>query len=288
MIYPFMEKHSKTFPVVKMAQIFEIHRSDYYAWKNKASLRNHKGKEDQRLIKKIEEIQKKSKNSFGSPRMTDKLKSEGESINHKKVSRLMRENRLNFKKKKKYKVTTESNHKKPVAPNILNRDFHAEIPNHKWVSDITYIQTAEGWLYLCVILDLYSRKVVGWAVSSRIDSDLILKAFWAAVILRNPPKGLIFHSDRGVQYCSDRFRNALKSRGMVQSMSRKGNCWDNACSESFFKSIKTEWLYDEKFRSRQEARNMVFEYIEVFYNRYRTHSVIGYMAPDEYEFKRVA
>lgn len=288
MIYPFIEKHCKTFPVVKMADIFEIHRSDYYAWKNHSLKRDRRQKEEIRIVNKIADIQKKSKNSFGPPKMTDKLNSEVEKINHKKVSRLMRENDLNFKKKKKYKVTSESNHKKPVAPNLLNREFHAETPNQKWVSDITYIQTTEGWLYLCVILDLYSRKVVGWSVSTRIDTDLILKAFWAAGMHRKPPKGLIFHSDRGVQYCSIRFRNALKSKGMIQSMGRKGNCWDNACAESFFKSNKTEWLYDEDFKTRKEAGNIVFEYIEVFYNRYRTHSVIGYMTPDDYELKMVA
>lgn len=288
MIYPFMEEHAETFPVVKMAAIFEIHRSDYYTWKKNAPKREHRQKEENRIISKIIDIQKKSKSSFGSPKVTDKLNTDGEIINHKKVSRIMRENDLNFKKKKKFKVTTDSNHKKPVAPNILNREFHAKSPNQKWVSDITYIQTAEGWLYLCVILDLYSRKIVGWAVSSRINTDLILKAFWAAVMLRKPPKGLIFHSDRGVQYCSGRFRNALKSNGMIQSMSRKGNCWDNACAESFFKSIKTEWLYDEYFKTRLEAGNMIFEYIEVFYNRYRNHSVIGYMTPDQYELDMVA
>ncbi len=215
-------------------------------------------------------------------------KEKGTPINHKKVARLLRENGLNHRMKKKFRITTNSKHNHNVSPNLLNRDFSATAPNQKWVSDITYIWTAEGWIYLCVIIDLYSRKVVGWSVSSRIDTNLLLMAFWHAVQLRNPPKGLIFHSDRGSQYCSKRFRNALKSKLMLQSMSRKGDCWDNACAETFFKSIKTEWLYDEIFENRQEAKNVLFEYIEVFYNRQRKHSYLGYRTPDMYESKCVA
>ena len=156
------------------------------------------------------------------------------------------------------------------------------------MSDITYIWTAEGWLYLCVVLDLFSRKVVGWAVSSRIDKDLLLMAFWYAVQTRNPGKGLIFHSDRGSQYCSIKFRRALKSLKIRQSMSRKGDCRDNVCAETFFKSLKSEWLYDVNFNSRQEAKNVLYEYIEIFYNRQRSHSYLGYNSPEKYELESVA
>lgn len=288
MMYQFIQDHSDTFPVVKMAKTLDIRRNRYYRWVNSSVKRQHQLSNENEIIGKIKEIQKKSRFSYGSPRITDDLKDNGTPINHKKVARLLRENGLNHRMKKKFRITTDSKHAHKISPNRLNRDFSATAPNQKWVSDITYIWTAEGWIYLCVIIDLYSRKVVGWSVSSRIDTNLLLMAFWHAVQLRNPPKGLIFHSDRGSQYCSKRFRNALRSKRMLQSMSRKGDCWDNACAETFFKSIKTEWLYDEIFESRQEAKNVLFEYIEVFYNRQRKHSYLGYRAPDIFESKCVA
>ena len=288
MKYQFILDNSETFPVGKMSVTLDVHRSSYYYWLKTSEKRNTKLNEEQKLVSEIEIIQEKSKYSYGTPRITDALKKKNFDINHKKVARILHENKLNHRMKKKFKITTDSNHKFKASPHILKRDFTATAPNQKWVSDITYIWTAEGWLYLCVVLDLFSRKVVGWAVSSRIDKDLLLMAFWHAVQLRNPGKGLIFHSDRGSQYCSIRFRKALNSFGMVQSMSRKGNCWDNACAETFFKSLKSEWLYDENFTSRQEAKNVLFEYIEIFYNRQRSHSYLGYKSPEEYEIKSVA
>jgi putative transposase len=288
MKYRFISNNSDTFPVGKMAKVFNIHRSNYYRWLRSSNTREQKNNEEQELVNEIKEIQDKSRFSYGTPRVTDALKNKNLVVNHKKVARLLRGNGLNHRMKRKFRITTDSNHNFKSSPNFLNRDFDATAPNKKWVSDITYIWTAEGWLYLCVIIDLFSRKVIGWSVSSRIDADLLLRAFWNAVQQRNPGKGLIFHSDRGSQYCSIRFRNALKSRGMIQSMSRRGNCWDNACAETFFKSLKSEWIYDVNFKHRQEAKNVLFEYIEIFYNRKRSHSFLDYNTPEEFELKRAA
>ena len=288
MKYRFISNSSASFSVVKMADTFNIHRSSYYRWFKYSKERTRKQAEEAKLVGEIKAIQDKSRYSYGTPRVTKELKENKLDTNHKKVARLLRENGLNHRMKKKFKITTDSKHKFQIAPNILNRDFKASAPNQKWVSDITYIWTAEGWLYLCVIIDLYSRKVVGWSVSTRINADLLLMAFWHAVSLRNPGKGLIFHSDRGSQYCSNRFRTVLKTLGMIQSMSRKGNCWDNACAETFFKSLKSEWIYDINFSSKQVAKNVLFEYIEIFYNRQRSHSFLGYNTPEGYELNSVA
>ena len=288
MKYRFISDNSDSFSVVEMAAIFKIRRSSYYKWLKSSKRRTEKQTKEVELVNEIKAIQDKSRYSYGTPRVTKELKKKNLDTNHKKVARLLRENGLNHRMKKKFKITTDSKHKYQTAPNILNRDFEAFAPNQKWVSDITYIWTAEGWLYLCVIIDLYSRKVVGWSISTRINADLLLMAFWHAVRLRNPGRGLIFHSDRGSQYCSNRFRNALKRFGMIQSMSRKGNCWDNACAETFFKSLKSEWIYDINFSSRQDAKNVLFEYIEIFYNRQRSHSFLGYNTPEGYESNSVA
>ena len=196
----------------------------------------------------------------------------------------MRENGLKARHKKRFRVTTNSKHDYPISPNLLNRDFTLEKINTCWVSDITYIDTHEGWLYLCSILDLFSRKVVGWSMASHMRADLVIDALDMAVKHRNPPEGLMFHSDRGVQYASGTFRKKLKSYKMIQSMSRKGNCWDNAPAESFFSTLKIEEVYTHsKYRTREEARKAIFEYIEVFYNRKRSHSFLDYKSPSEYE-----
>ena len=286
MIYQFMQDQQGSHTVGKMAGIFKVHRSGYYRWK-----KNKDKKKDlfyHHMVNEIKMIQESVKYTYGSPRVTEELKKRGYTINRKYVARLMKENHLNCRRKRKFKLTTDSDHNLAPSPNLLNRNFRAVAPNKVWASDITYIWTQEGWLYLCVIIDLYSRKVVGWALSSRIDSDLLLRAFWMAVYTRHPEKGLLFHSDRGSQYCGKRFRNTLKSHNYIQSMSRKGNCWDNACAESFFKSLKSEWLYDINFKSRREAKDLLFEYIEIFYNRKRIHSFLDYLTPEQVEMKFVA
>ena len=195
----------------------------------------------------------------------------------------MRENGLGAKQKKRYRSTTDSKHGYEVADNLVNREFNVAAPNQVWESDISYVATAEGWLYLCVVIDLYSRKVVGWSMSTKMKVDLVLQALMMAIMRRRPPRGLIFHSDRGSRYCSRTFRRRTKSYQIRQSMSRKGDCWDNAPCESFFKTIKTELSGEWAFRSRREARTAIFEYIEIFYNRERLHSSLGYLAPEEYE-----
>lgn len=288
MKFRFIKNHSDFYPVVKMAKALNIRRNRYYRWLGSGERRQLREDEEKKLVEKIKSIQEEVRYSFGTPRITDELQKDGFPVNRKKVARLLGKYSLNRKSKKKFKLTTDSGHNHKVSPNLLNRNFSADAPNAKWVSDITYIWTSEGWLYLCVIIDLYSRKVVGWASSSRIDAQLLLQAFWRAIEARRPPEGLIFHSDRGSQYCSRKFRRALRSLGIRQSMSRKGDCWDNACAESFFKSLKSEWLYDQIFKSRQKANNELFKYIEVFYNRRRTHSTLGYQSPVEYELKNVA
>jgi len=192
------------------------------------------------------------------------------------------------KAKKKFKATTNSKHNLPVAPNLLNQDFVAEKPNTVWVSDITYISTLEGWLYLVVILDLYSRQAVGWAMSDRLTSDFVVKALYQAIGRRRPPSGCILHSDRGVQYASADFRDVLNNYGLIQSMSRKGNCYDNAVAESFFHTLKTEHVYEHRYETRADARQSIFEYIEMFYNRQRRHSALGYRSPVSFELDAMA
>ncbi len=289
MIYRFIQNHTGIHSVDKMARTLYIHRSAYYRWLNGSESRNIKKRAENRLIDQVKSIQEKTRFSYGTPRITDALNQMKDvSINHKVVARLLRENDLNRRTKRKFRHTTNSTHGLKKASNILNREFESGSPNQKWVSDFTYIRTTEGWLYLCVIIDLFSRKVVGWSTSKQIDTDLLLSSFWQAMDERKPKEGLIFHSDRGVQYCANRFKNVLKSRGITQSMSRKGNCWDNACAESFFKSLKGEWLLDVKFKTRKEAKELLFEYIELFYNRQRAHSFLNYETPEKFEAHFVA
>jgi putative transposase len=203
----------------------------------------------------------------------------------KRVARIMRENGLGARQKCRFKVTTDSGHIHPVAPNMVKRQFIVESPNRVWVSDITYIWTMEGWIYLCIIIDLYSRKAVGWSMDSLITVELTIDALSMACMHRNPTEGLVFHSDRGVQYAAELFRKHLSEFKMVQSMSRKGDCWDNACAESFFATLKTEEVFHRSYKTRDEARHSIFEYIAVFYNRPRRHSFLDYISPEEYELK---
>jgi transposase InsO family protein len=207
-----------------------------------------------------------ARGNYGSPRIYNELRKENIKCSEKRVSRLMRENCLRAKSKRKFRITTNSNHSYPVAENLLNRDFRFDSPDLCWVSDISYIWTLEGWLYLCVVLDLFSRKVVGWSMSKSLSSKLAVESLEMAFRARSPKKGLIFHSDRGVQYASKEFRKKLKQFNMVQSMSREGDCWDNACAESFFASLKKEEVFGKVYRSRFEARQSIFEYIAVYYN----------------------
>lgn len=270
-----------------MCPLLGVKRSRYYSW-----LRNPKSSrqiEDERIAEEIKKIHKAPKmNNYGKLRITDELKDRGFKVGHNRVGRIMKENNIRAKSSRKFIATTNSDHNFPVAENILNRDFSASAPNQKWVSDITYIQTNEGWLYLCIVMDLYSRRIIGWSMDDNMKTELVIKAVDMAVNSRETTEGLIFHSDQGVQYASNKFRNKLENLGFIQSMSRKGNCWDNACAESFFHTLKTEELYNHKFKTREEAKSCIFEYIEVFYNRTRKHSFLGYLNPVKFEKSKCA
>ncbi|WP_242651712.1 IS3-like element ISCce3 family transposase [Ruminiclostridium cellulolyticum] len=280
-IYPIIHKYRFKFPVQKMCQILKISRSGYYAWiKRPESLRKKRNVE---LLEKIRNIHKVSRETYGSPRITKALKNEGINCGKNRIAKLMKENNITAKTRKKFKATTNSKHNYPVADNILNQDFTASRPNQIWVADITYIPTDEGWLYLAAIVDLYNRKVVGWAMDITMTKQLCIDALKQAIGRQRPSNGVIHHSDRGVQYASKEYQKVLKSNGFTASMSRKGNCYDNACMESFFGTLKTELIYLTRFKTRTEARLAIFEYIEVFYNRIRLHSKLGYKSPVEFE-----
>lgn len=259
-----------------MCQALEVSRSGYYAYATRGE--SKRSKENSELLKAIKEIFEKSHKAYGAPQITKNLP-DNLKASRGRVARLMRANGIRSKVTKKYKATTNSKHNLLVADNILNRDFTAKKPNEKWVSDITYIPTKEGWLYLAGVMDLYGRKIVGWAMSSRMTTGLVSTALKQAVGRTNAKQGLLVHSDRGVQYASQDYQKLLKEYGFICSMSRKGNCYDNAPMESFWGKLKMEWLNDFTFNTRDEAKKAVFEYIELFYNRHRTHSTNGYIPP---------
>jgi putative transposase len=228
-----------------------------------------------------------SKERYGSPEITRELRDRGRKVGKNRVAKRIRLAGIRSKIRRKYRVTTDSRHRYPVSPNLLSRNFTTEAPDKVWVPDITYLSTGSGWLYLTVIIDLFSRLVVGWALSSSLSHEMVVSALKRAIRKRNPHNGLIFHSDRGIQYACEDFRNELADHGFVQSMSRKGDCWNNAVAESFFAIIKTGLVYHEKYRGHQDTLHSLFEYIEAFYNRERKHSAIGYLAPAEYENRKL-
>lgn len=265
-----------------MCRSLSVSRSGFYRWSG--SRPSKRQVENEQLEKEIKVIHRECKARYGSPRIHEELKGRGFFCNHKRVERLMKKNGIRAKTARKWKVvTTDSNHSLPVAKNLLNREFNPAGPNQVWVSDITYIRTAEGWAYLATVIDLWSRKVIGWEMSDSMETGLVLTALARACRKRGYPKDVIFHSDRGSQYASHKFRKALKDGKFVQSMSRKGDCWDNACAESFFKTLKVEEIFDRDYQTRAEARISVFAYIEGFYNRKRRHSHLGYLSPDDFE-----
>jgi transposase InsO family protein len=281
MKYRFIEEHHGIHSVEVMARVLEVSRSGYYAWQGRAE--SDRARSNGALAEEIRRIQEEAKWRYGSPRVTAELRRRGMRIGHNRVARVMAEKDLGAKAKRRYRSTTRAAESRPVAENLVARNFTVAEKNAVWVSDITYVATGEGWLYLAVVLDLCSRRVVGWSMSSRLTTDLVLRAFWMAVLRRNPPRGLMFHSDRGSQYTSRAFVRALGSQGMIQSMSRRGNCWDNAPCEAFFASLKCELIDGKAFAGRQAAQGAIFEYMEVFYNRERLHSTLGYTTPVDYE-----
>jgi len=262
----------------------EVSSSGYYDWQKRRTTPGLRALQNQILAKQIEEIHVQSRRPYGSPRIVDALRKQGARHGRNRIARLMREADLCGRQKGRYRVqTTDSNHAQPIAPNLMAAAPTATAPNQIWVGDITYIQTQEGWLYLAAILDRYSRKIVGWAMSERINTTLVLKAFAMALRHRQPPTKLLFHSDRGVQYASADYRHALSQAGLVASMSRKGNCYDNATMESFWSTLKLELIYRCQFSTRSEARTQIFDYIESFYNRQRAHSALDYHSPVDFE-----
>jgi putative transposase len=279
MAFLFMKKYQSNFPVRKMARVFGVSISGFYSWlSRKPGLRLQR---DMVIVERIRVLQKKHKGRYGSPRMTADLRDENIRITEKKVAKLMKNNGLAAKNRKKWVNTTNSKHDHPIAENILNRDFTAVGPGYKWVSDITYLRTTQGWVYLTTVIDLWDRKVIGWALSTDMDSIHVVRALEMACMNRQPMEGLIFHSDRGVQYGSKEFRDALALNcpKVRQSMSRKGNCWDNACAESFFKTLKRELEGLDGRSTRKQVQLAVFEYIEIYYNRLRRHSHLGNITP---------
>ncbi len=276
-----IEAEKANYPVALMCRVLEVSRSGYYASRGRPE--SSRTKANRELAAKIHEVYDASRRTYGSPRVYAELRVEGHEVGRHRVARLMRREGLVARKKRRFRVTTQSNHCEPVARNILARDFDVKEPNRVWAGDITYLPTAEGWLYLAILLDLCSRAVVGWAMSEELDASVALAALRMALERRRPAAGLVHHSDRGVQYASESYRAALAANGLIPSMSRKGNCWDNAPAESFFGTLKVELVDDRVFPSRTVARTEVFEYLEVFYNRTRRHSALGYVSPTEFE-----
>jgi putative transposase len=281
MRYRFIQAHRKEFRVWLMCRVLGVSRGGFYLWLKRPE--SQRSVENGRLVEAIRAIHRESRGVYGSPRVHARLRAQSGRYGKNRIARLMREMQIQGKRRRKFRVTTDSYHTLPISGNILDRKFTPGTPNKAWVADITYIATKEGWLYLAAVMDLYSRKIVGWAMGSRISRHLVEGALWMAICNRGPKPGLLHHSDRGCQYASRDYRKLLERRGIVCSMSRKGNCWDNAVMESFFGTLKTELVYHREYETREAARSDIFDYIEVFYNRQRLHSALGYRSPADFE-----
>jgi transposase InsO family protein len=281
MKYWFIEKHQRKYPIGQQCRVLGVSRSGYYAWRERQKKKTHDP--NRALIEHIWRIHNKSRRTYGSPRIHAELRAEGMVYNRKRIARLMRQEGIQGRRKRRKAVTTDSKHPYPVAPNLLNRQFEAQAPNEKWVADITYIPTREGWLYLAAVLDLYSRKAVGWSMSSQVTADLVEDALRMALYERQPDPGLLHHSDRGSQYASEQIRRILAANRIQVSMSRTANCYDNAVMESFFSTLKCEWVHHQVYKTRMEASKDIFEYIAGFYNTVRRHSTLGYVSPNQFE-----
>lgn len=283
MKYTFMKNYGKKFSVERMSCVFQVSRSGYYRFiTNKPSLRLI---ENTRLLEEIKVIHHANRQVYGSPRIHAELWLQGETCSRKRVAKLMRQEGLHAKMKKRFKITTQVEPLSKKAPNLLQQNFTSDKPNQRWVADITYVSTAEGWLYVAAVLDLFSRRIVGLAMSERITADLVKSALKHAITHRQPDEGLIHHSDKGSQYTSYVFQKELARNNMISSMSGTGNCYDNAAMESFFHTLKTEHIYFESYKTRDQAKRSIFEYVEVFYNRKRSHSTLGYLSPMVFETK---
>jgi putative transposase len=279
--YAWLDGHRKAYPLPALCTTLGVSISGYRAWKSGGQPRR-KRLTDAQLLALIRAIHAELKGAYGSPRMVRELRGRGFPASKERVERLMRENGIRARHKRRYKATTDSKHSLPIAPNVLDREFAPAAPNQVWAADLTYIWTEQGWLYLAVVLDLFNREVVGWSIKPRMTADIVVDALAMAWFRRRPAPGLIHHSDRGSQYASKVFRAKLVEFGMVGSMSRKANCWDNAPAESFFNSLKNERVHGTRYPTHDAARADLFDYIEVFYNRSRRHSTLGYASPTQY------
>jgi len=283
-----MQQHRGEHSLEVLACALNVTRSGFYAWLRSQNQNSPRKQAQQELDAAVAECFRQSKGRYGAERLQVDLSELGRNHDIKTIRASMKRQGLIPKAAQRFKVTTDSNHTKPVAPNLLDQDFSAECPNQKWAGDITYLYTSEGWLYLAVIIDLHSRAVIGWSMSERMTAKLVNDALLMALWQRKFPEGVIVHSDQGSQYASDLYRGTLADHGLIQSMSRKGNCWDNACVESFFHSMKVEALIEEPLVNRKEMRQRVFEYIEVDYNRTRRHSALGFISPEAFEQQTLA
>lgn len=283
MRYKFIQQNHSSFPVVKMCQVLNCYPSGYYRWLKAPNSR--RSQFNDRLRQRIIELYKEHGEMAGSPMITADLNAEPEfsTVGENRVARIMKKDGLKCKSVKKFVTTTDSKHKEPVADNLLNREFNVSSPNRVWVSDITYLRVGRKWYYLSVFIDLFSRLVVGWDLSDSLERHSTIKALNKAILRRSPGKGLLIHSDRGIQYASSDFRKQLERNGFIQSMSRKGNCWDNAVVESFFHTLKTQLTHHICYKDVQEAEQSLFNYIEVYYNRRRRHSTNNYKSPVFFE-----
>ena len=281
MRYGFIEAHKGTWPVHLMCDVLNVSRSGYYGWRGRAP--GQRAQANAELEQRIVELFHRHRQRYGAPRITDDLREAGFSCSENRVARRMQALGLKAVQAKPYKVTTDSTHKRAVAPDLIEQDFGADGLNQKWVSDISYVRTDEGWLYLAVVMDLYSRAIIGWAMRPRMTQHLVCDALTMALFRRRFPKRTIIHSDRGSQYCSKRYQRLIRSNGLRCSMGRKGNCYDNAAMESFFHTLKVELIHREHYTTRREAKSHIFEYIETYYNRKRKHSAIGYRIPILFE-----
>ncbi len=284
MRYGFIEEHRSLWRLPVMCRVLAVSKSGYFAWRDGRD--GPRRSQDRALSVQIQAIHHQSRQTYGSPRIHHELKTQGHAVGKKRVERLMKTAGIAVLPLRRHVTTTDSNHDHPIAPNLLEQDFSAAAPNQRWVTDITYVPTVEGWLYVAAIMDLYSRRIVGWAMAATMHRDLVLKALDMAVADRKPDEGLIHHSDRGSQYASDDYRRAQAAYGMIASMSRRACCYDNAAAESFWHTLKNELIHRRHFQTRAEAQQAIFEYIEVFYNRIRRHTSIGNVSPVDFELQR--
>lgn len=288
MKYAFIQNHSQQFNLKTLCRLLEVSRSSYYGWLQQQQRIQQRQQRQAAFDQEVARLFAKNKGCDGARRLQRQLLAQGFTGNRKTVAASLHRQGLIAKAARKFKATTNSNHNLPVFDNRLNQDFSATAPNQKWVGDITYLSTDEGWLYLAVIIDLFSRQVIGWAMAERMTANLVCDALQMAIFKRKRPKGVIVHSDRGSQYCSHAYRSRLQQHQLHGSMSATGNCYDNACAESFFHSLKVEAIHGERFATRENMRQIVFEYIETRYNRNRLHSTLGYLSPVDFEAQGLA